>query len=45
MAMVDRMPSRIQIDGADMRPEVCGQVMLLPRGQHLGNAVREIGSA
>ena len=35
MALLDRFPSRIEIDGAVARPEIAGHVLMLPRGQHL----------
>jgi hypothetical protein len=34
-ATVDRLPKRIEIDGAEAHPQIEGNVLLLPRGQHL----------
>ena len=35
LARLDRIPSRIEIDGAEAKPQFAGTVLLLPRGQHL----------
>jgi len=35
MALVERVPSKLQIDGVERTPEMAGNVLLLPRGQHL----------
>ena len=35
MARLERAPKRIQIDTIDAKPEMAGQILLLPRGQHL----------
>src|SRR5262249_25635945 len=35
LALFDRLPSRIEIDGIEVHPEVLDKVVLLPRGQHL----------
>jgi hypothetical protein len=35
MARLDRMPKRIEIDGAEWHPQIAGEVLMLPRGQHL----------
>ena len=35
MAMLERAPARVQIDGVDQAPAMLGNVLLLPRGQHL----------
>ena len=34
LARVDRMPRRIEIDGAEWKPERFGDTLALPRGQH-----------
>jgi hypothetical protein len=35
MALLERVPSKLQIDGIERTPEMVGSVLLLPRGQHL----------
>jgi hypothetical protein len=35
MALVERAPAKLQIDGVEHIPEMAGHVLLLPRGQHL----------
>ncbi len=35
LAKLDRMPARVEIDGAAIQPQFTGQVLLLPRGQHV----------
>jgi hypothetical protein len=35
MARLDRAAKRIEIDGAEWHPQIAGEVLLLPRGQHL----------
>jgi hypothetical protein len=35
LALLDRTPLRIAIDGKEAHPQFAGKVMLLPRGQHL----------
>jgi hypothetical protein len=35
MALVEHVPSKLQIDGVERTPEMAGNVLLLPRGQHL----------
>jgi hypothetical protein len=37
MALLERAPGRLEIDGIEQRPEMSGNVLLLPRGQHLIN--------
>lgn len=34
MAHLDRVPAKLQIDGVERSPEMSGNVLLLPRGQH-----------
>lgn len=34
MALVEHVPSKLQIDGIQRTPEMAGSVLLLPRGQH-----------
>ncbi len=35
LATVDPLPRRVEIDGAEVQPQVSGNVLFLPRGQHL----------
>jgi hypothetical protein len=35
MARLDRAPKRIEVDGAEWHPRIAGEVLMLPRGQHL----------
>ena len=35
MALLQQAPSRLEIDGVDQAPQMSGNVLLLPRGQHL----------
>lgn len=35
MVKLERAPQRVEIDGVEMRPEIAGSVLILPRGQHL----------
>jgi hypothetical protein len=35
MAVLDRIPARLEIDGAPVTPVLLGPVLLLPKGQHL----------
>ncbi|MGH9558694.1 MAG: hypothetical protein ACRD30_05590, partial [Bryobacteraceae bacterium] len=35
MARLDRVPRRIEVDGVEAHPGFAGDVMILPRGQHL----------
>ena len=35
MALVEHVPAKLQIDGVETTPEMAGNVLLLPRGQHL----------
>ena len=35
LAGLDRLPSRIEIDGTPAEPQYAGKVLLLPRGQHV----------
>jgi hypothetical protein len=35
LASLDRIPSRVEIDGIEVQPQFEGKVLLLPRGQHL----------
>jgi hypothetical protein len=35
MARLERKPRRVEIDGVEAHPETVGDVLLLPRGQHL----------
>jgi hypothetical protein len=34
MAMLERPPAKLQIDGVEQAPQMSGNVLLLPRGQH-----------
>ncbi len=35
MATLERAPRKVEIDGAEVKPEFAGKVLMLPRGQHL----------
>jgi hypothetical protein len=35
MAMLDRVPARMELDGTDLRPVLLGHTLILPRGQHI----------
>jgi hypothetical protein len=35
MAVLDRAPARVELDGADFPPAMLGRVLILPRGQHI----------
>jgi hypothetical protein len=35
MATLEHIPRRVEIDGAEVKPEYAGAVLILPRGQHL----------
>ena len=35
MALLERAPARLEIDGVQHAPDMAGNVLLLPRGQHL----------
>jgi hypothetical protein len=35
MATLERAPHKLEIDGAEIKPEMIGNVLILPRGQHL----------
>ncbi len=37
MALLEYTPARLEIDGVEHAPEMSGNVLLLPRGQHLVN--------
>jgi hypothetical protein len=45
LAAVERLPKRIEIDGAEARPQAAGNVLLLPRGQHLVSFYLDTGTA
>ncbi len=34
MALLERAPAKLQIDGVERTPDMAGKVLLLPRGQH-----------
>jgi hypothetical protein len=40
LANFESLPAKIQIDGADAHPVTLGNVMMLPRGQHVVTATR-----
>jgi hypothetical protein len=40
LASLDRIPSRVEIDGEQVQPQFAGKVLLLPRGQHLVTLTR-----
>jgi hypothetical protein len=40
LASLDRIPSRVEIDGVAVQPQFEGKVLLLPRGQHLVTLTR-----
>ena len=35
MATLERAPRKVEIDGAEVKPQFTGNVLILPRGQHL----------
>ena len=35
MALLEHVPAKLQIDGVERIPDMAGNVLLLPRGQHL----------
>jgi hypothetical protein len=35
MATLEHAPHKVEIDGAEVKPELAGNVLILPRGQHL----------
>ena len=35
MATLEQAPRKVEIDGAEVKPEMIGNVLILPRGQHL----------
>jgi hypothetical protein len=35
MATLEQPPHKVEIDGAEVKPEMIGNVLILPRGQHL----------
>ena len=35
MATLEHTPGKVEIDGAEVKPEMTGNVLILPRGQHL----------
>jgi hypothetical protein len=35
MATLEHAPRKVEIDGAEVKPEMIGNVLILPRGQHL----------
>ncbi len=37
MALLEHTPARLEIDGVEQPPQMSGNVLLLPRGQHLIN--------
>jgi len=39
MALLERAPARLEIDGVERAAEMSGNVLLLPRGQHLVNLI------
>ena len=40
LASLDRIPAKVEIDGVQVQPQFEGQVLLLPRGQHLVTLTR-----
>jgi hypothetical protein len=34
LALLERAPAKLQIDGVERTPDMTGNVLLLPRGQH-----------
>ena len=40
MARLERAPRKLEIDGAESKPEFAGAVLILPRGQHLVTIVQ-----
>ena len=39
LAYFESPPARVQIDGVDAHPAMLGNVMMLPRGQHVVTAL------
>jgi len=35
MATIEQTPGKVEIDGAEIKPKMIGNVLILPRGQHL----------
>ena len=35
LALLDRLPNRVEIDGVEVKPQFLGKTLLLPRGQHI----------
>lgn len=35
MATLEHVPNKVEIDGVEVKPEFAGNVLILPRGQHL----------
>ena len=35
LAVLDRLPERVEIDGAEVKPQFLGKTLFLPRGQHI----------
>jgi hypothetical protein len=35
LATLEKTPQKIEIDGVEVKPEMIGNVLMLPRGQHL----------
>ena len=35
MATLERTPNKVEVDGSEVKPEMTGNVLILPRGQHL----------
>ena len=40
MARLEHPPRKLEIDGAEQKPEFAGEVLMLPRGQHLVTVVQ-----
>ncbi len=40
MARLERAPRKLEIDGAESKPEFAGEILILPRGQHLVTVVQ-----
>lgn len=34
LALLDRVPTHVEIDGEEVKPDMRGNVLVLPRGQH-----------
>jgi hypothetical protein len=39
MALIEHAPARLEIDGVEQTAQMSGNVLLLPRGQHLVNLI------